>query len=138
MAWKLTWRASAPNRAACTRQLTSCNSMPRKVCLGRIELAALRRHFHELVALQNRDCASLQVNPTLFGPGAQLLVRALARSADNLADLALRDRDCARRRGGLRLLRQPEQRFCQSARQIEEGELLHLLGRAAQPRAEYL
>ena len=56
-----------------------------------IEPEALRGHVGEFVAVQNHDDASLKVDYSLLGPRAQLLIRALARSTNDLANLALRD-----------------------------------------------
>ena len=56
-----------------------------------IEPEALRGHVGEFVAVQNNNDTSLQVDYSLLGPRAQLLIRALARSTNDLANLALRD-----------------------------------------------
>ena len=63
---------------------------------------ALYRETDKLVndaraRVENDDSAALQPDPLLVLPLAQLLVCALARHPDDLADLALRDRDLARR-----------------------------------------
>src|SRR6516225_3263237 len=56
-----------------------------------IEPEALRGHVGEFVAVQNNNDTSLQVDYSLLGPRAQLLIRALTRSTNDLANLALRD-----------------------------------------------
>ena len=62
----------------------------------RIEFEALRSQLRKLLAIQNHDGTSLQADQSLFSPRAQLLIRAFARFADDLADLELRDGDSRR------------------------------------------
>jgi hypothetical protein len=103
-----------------------------------LEPEGSRGHLYKLVAPQNRDGTSLQADQSLFGPDAQLFIRTLARSPNDLADLALGDRDFGCRFGCLRLVGQSQQCFCEVGWQIEERQFLHLLAGAAQARAKYL
>src|SRR5689334_22590611 len=57
-----------------------------------VEVGACRRNLLQLFSFQDSDASSFQPNPSALRPSAQLLVGALPRPADNLADLALRDR----------------------------------------------
>jgi hypothetical protein len=80
----------------------------------------------------------IQLDPAALRPRPQLLVGALARAADDLADLALGNRHLALRPGPVLILRQLEQGLRQPGRQVQERHVLHLLAGAAQPRAEDL
>src|SRR6266540_3017256 len=100
---------------------------------------ALRSDDGELVRREHGDAAALELYPAALFPRPQLLVGALARHADHLADLALRDRRLALCRGPLfARARQLQQGLCQAGRQVEERDVLDLLARVAQPRAENL
>ena len=66
----------------------------------------------ERLGFQHHDAAALEPNPIALLPVAQLLVGALGQHADHLPDLALGDRDPARR-GNLGLLGQLQQGFHQ-------------------------
>ena len=50
------------------------------------EPEGLRGHLDKLVAPQNRNGIWLQTEQSLLGPDAQLFVRALARSPNDLAE----------------------------------------------------
>src|SRR5262249_48496352 len=104
----------------------------------RIEVRALRRDCGELVRRDHADAPALEPNPPALGPCPQLLVGALARHPDHLADLALGDGRLARRRRALYAPGQLQQGLRQASRQVQERDVLHLLAGAAQPRAENL
>src|SRR4029077_4589596 len=91
-----------------------------------------------LVRRQHADAAALEPNPAALGPYAQLLVRALTRLADDLADLALGHGALPPGRGAGLGRRQLEQGLRQPGRQVQERHVLHLLAGPAQPRAENL
>jgi hypothetical protein len=86
--------ASLPGMMLSYRQCGLCRQLPEQFTRDRPE--ALRGHLGELVAVQNHDGTSLQADQSMLGPRAQLLICAFARSADDLADLALRDGDFRR------------------------------------------
>src|SRR5262245_57036677 len=95
--------------------------------LGRVE--ALRGDGGELIRRGDSDAAALEPDPAALGPGPQLLVGTLARHADHLADLPLRDGRLAPRAlfaGG-----QLEQCLRQASRQVQERDVLHLLAGVA-------
>src|SRR5262249_33234751 len=103
-----------------------------------IEFGTLDGDGGELVGRNHVDAPAFQPNPTALGPCPQLFVGALARYADHLTDLALRDRRFA---CGCRTVfgrGQLQQGLRQAGRQIQECDVLHLLAGAAQPRAEDL
>src|SRR5262249_47838633 len=104
----------------------------------RIEVGALCRDGDELVRRDHADAAALEPNPAALDPCPQLLVGALARHADHLADLALGDGRLARRRRALHAPGQLQQGLCQARRQVKKRDVLHLLAGAAQLRAENL
>src|SRR4051812_925722 len=70
------------------------------------------------LGIQHDDGAMLQTHPVATGPGTQLLVDALSRHADHLADLLLGDRDGPALRCGRVLFGQPDQRTGQPPRQV--------------------
>src|SRR3954470_23096159 len=96
----------------------------------------LHRDILKLLRRKNDDAASFEPHPPLLLPLAQLLVRALARHPDDLPDLFLRDRHLAPLGGGTRRLRQPQQCLGETARKVEEKDVLDLLAGVAQPRAK--
>src|SRR6266540_4877431 len=99
---------------------------------------ALRSDDGELVRREHGYAAALELYPAALFPRPQLLVGALARHADHLADLALRDRRLAPCRGPLFAPGQLQQGLRQAGRQVEERDVLDLLARVAQSRAENL
>src|SRR5690348_4257122 len=71
--------------------------------------------------IEHDNGAVLEPHPAPRGPGSQLFVDALARHADHLADLLLRDGDGLPLRFELPLLGQAEQRAGQPPRQVSQN-----------------
>jgi RNA polymerase sigma-70 factor (ECF subfamily) len=67
----------------------------RTVRLRGVEFGAFGRHLAELFRPQYGNPAALEPDPSLLRPCTQLLVGALPRPADDLAELALGDRNLA-------------------------------------------
>lgn len=78
----------------------------------------------------------LEPDPAAYRPRAELLVDALARHPDHLADLLLGDRDGAPLR--LVLVAQAQQRAGQTAGQVLQDNLLDLIAGPAQSFAKQL
>ena len=90
-----------------------------------------------IIGIQHDDRAVLEPHPIAAGPGAQLLVDALAGHADHLADLLLGDRDGPALRGrNVSLFRQAKQRAGQPSRQVLQDDLFDLIAGRSQPLAE--
>src|SRR6266849_4132888 len=65
--------------------------------------------FGDLLPTQDSDGAAFQTYPSMRCPDTELLVRALPRSADDLADLSLRNRDFPYRSLPFGIIDQPKQ-----------------------------
>src|ERR1051325_8293803 len=94
-------------------------------------------NFLKRIRIEHAHPAAIESYTLLLFPDAQLLVRAFTRHADDLADLALRDRYLTILRG-FRTGRQRQKRFREPARQVEKHQVFHLLAGVAQPGTKYL
>src|SRR6185369_6100731 len=83
----------------------------------------------------NYEAAALEFDPAAALPVPQKLIHALARHADHLTEVALRDADRAARPGS-RLRTKLKQRLRKAAWQPEKHDVLDLLARSAQPSAD--
>src|SRR5215471_14926605 len=109
-----------------------------RASLRSIEFGTLDGDGSELVGGNHVHAPALEPNPTALGPRPQLFVGALARYADHLTDLALRDVCFASSRRTVFGLRKLEQGLRQASRQIKKCDVLHLLAGPTQPRAQNL
>src|SRR5262252_3824623 len=80
----------------------------------------------------------LEPNPATRRPGAELLVDALARHTDHLAELLLGDRDRMSLRLGFALLAQAQQGAGKASGQVAQDDLFQLVAGRAQSFAEQL
>src|SRR5581483_3644076 len=139
------WMQPAPT-TSCSRRIRNSwradlsGRQPPPVCCAAVRLpgAALAwlglGDLGELLRVEHEDTAALEPHPFALLPLAQLLVRALARHADDLADLTLCDRNpAARAVGG-----EPQKRLGKARRHVEKQHILDLLAGMAQSRAQNL
>ena len=84
------------------------------------------------------DPAAFELEPLPALPILQLLVGALPRNPNHLTYFTLGDMNFAAGQRGPRRLVEMQQDFGEAVRQSEEHDILDLLARAAQPRAQYI
>src|SRR5262249_42928015 len=97
-----------------------------------IEFGTLDGDGSELVGGNHVHAPAFEPNPTALGPRPQLFVGALARYADHLTDLALRDGRLSWGGGPIFGRGQLQQGLRQPGRQIQKRDVLHLLAGPAQ------
>jgi hypothetical protein len=95
-----------------------------------------RHEFAKRLGIEHDDGAVFEAQPVAHRPRPQLLVDALARHADHLADLLLGDRDRSTGAFEFAFFGQAEQRAGKPPRKILKDDLFDLIAGPAQPPAE--